>query len=450
MSSSPSPTLIDRKEPGDSRKPAMPPKEVQNSPAYKGPVRYVVLVWEFTLVVVLFPYHFVKFALLPSKRPRPTWTLLEAAVLPAVTRIMGAMDKTGTPISTRDVFAPPFSKWPLRLKNVEFEWVEGIPDDLIGGVIDDEHISQRDRVGMYSWRRKDAERQGGGQGKGGQGEGNDLVGLFFHGGAYTHNSASPRSPSSAIPKTLFKREPRFRSMHAVEYRLLPWYAFPAALQDAAAAYISLLRRGVKGHQIVLIGDSSGGHLALALTRWIKDMIKDGKGILREEPTEGKDGEKRQWKMEEPAGLVLLSPWTDPSHSFLNVKPEDYVPRRNSCDYLLEEGPFRHHIVNGLLGSHAKEFVLSPYMSPGAASQPPSIFADFPPAFVHYGTGERCMDEGIRVVEKMKAAGVRVDVVVTEDTPHDLILLAMVWKKKQVEEVWTGALNFVKTLNAGKA
>ncbi|GAA6031574.1 hypothetical protein JCM8097_006529 [Rhodosporidiobolus ruineniae] len=449
MSDSPSPTLIDRSSPKDDRKPAVPKGVVQESPTLSFPVNYLRFAWEFLVLVAVLPYHLVKFSLFPSTRWRRSWTLIEAVSVPAVKRIMGAMDLCGFKISTRDVFVEPWNSWPLRLRDVQFEWVEKIPDDLVGGVLDDEWVSQRDRVGMFSWRRSDAKAKGQGQGKGGLGEGEDLVGLFFHGGAYNHNSAHPSSPSSDIVKTLFKREPRFSSIHTVEYRLLPWYPFPGALQDVAAAYVSLLRRGVKGHQIVLIGDSSGGHLALALCRWVIDTIKSGKGDVREEPHPGKNGEKMQWQLEKPAALMLFSPWTDPSHSFLDSTPETYVPRRNSCDYLFEVGAFRHHIVNGLLGSHEKEFVLSPYVSPGAPSQDPSIFEGFPPCFVHFGTGERCMDESIRLVEKLKAAGIRTEVVVTEDTPHDLMLLAMIWKKSQIEQVWDGALKFVASINVRK-
>lgn len=84
---------------------------------------------------------------------------------------------------------------------------------------------------------------------------------------------------------------------AVEYRLLPHHPLPAALQDAAAAYLALLRRGIPGCRIVLIGDSSGGHLALALTRWIRDML-DG----------GADDDQNPFRLHlrKPAGLVLLS------------------------------------------------------------------------------------------------------------------------------------------------
>ncbi|GAA5889367.1 hypothetical protein JCM6882_000723 [Rhodosporidiobolus microsporus] len=444
-----SPTLTDSSSPKDHRSPAVPERERNKSPVISPPLNYLRFAWEFSLAILGIPYYLVKYAVFPSTRPRRRWTLLEASFLPTIKRIMVAFDLCGFKISTRDPYAEPM-RWPLKLRDVTFEWVEKIPDDLVGGIIDDKWIAQREKVGMYSWRRKDAKKEGKGQGVGGEGEGGKLVGLFFHGGAYNHNSAHPGSPSSDIARTLFDNEPRFSSMHTVEYRLLPKYPFPAALQDVAAVYVSLLRRGVEGHQIVLIGDSSGGHLALALARWVKDIIKSGKGDLRDEGKVGKDGEQRKWKMEEPAGLMLFSPWTDPSHSYLNSTPETYVPRRNSCDYLFEEGPFRHHIVDGLLGSHEKKLVLSPYVSPGAPSQPSSIFADFPACFVHYGTGERCMEEGVRLVEKLKDAGVKTSVTVTEDTPHDPILLKMIWNKRQIQQIWDGAIEFVQTLNVKKA
>lgn len=79
---------------------------------------------------------------------------------------------------------------------------------------------------------------------------------------------------------------------------MPDYSFSAALQDAAAAYVALLKRGLPGSKIVLIGDSSGGHLALALARWVRDTIAR---------QENGDGEKAAgYRLEAPAGLVLVS------------------------------------------------------------------------------------------------------------------------------------------------
>ncbi len=79
---------------------------------------------------------------------------------------------------------------------------------------------------------------------------------------------------------------------------MPDYPFSAALQDAAAAYVALLKRGIPGSKIVLIGDSSGGHLALALARWVRDTITREGDENGETPV--------NYRLEAPAGLVLFS------------------------------------------------------------------------------------------------------------------------------------------------
>jgi acetyl esterase/lipase len=63
-------------------------------------------------------------------------------------------------------------------------------------------------------------------------------------------------------------------IYAVEYRLLQHASFPAVIQDAAAVYAHVMERFHKKHtescKIILIGDSSGGNLVLALARWLRD------------------------------------------------------------------------------------------------------------------------------------------------------------------------------------
>lgn len=80
--------------------------------------------------------------------------------------------------------------------------------------------------------------------------------LYLHGGGYVFGSARSHfglvkrlSSASGLP-ALF-----------VEYRRAPEHPFPAAADDALAAYRSLLDRGIDASRITLAGDSVGGHLA---------------------------------------------------------------------------------------------------------------------------------------------------------------------------------------------
>src|SRR3954469_5850492 len=81
--------------------------------------------------------------------------------------------------------------------------------------------------------------------------------LYLHGGAYVLGSADAYQH--------FVGQIAVRSKAAVfiaQYRLAPEHPFPAALEDAKAAYRGLVESGVR--TIAVVGDSAGGGLALAL------------------------------------------------------------------------------------------------------------------------------------------------------------------------------------------
>src|SRR5207248_6841877 len=106
--------------------------------------------------------------------------------------------------------------------------------------------------------------------------------LFLHGGGYIAGSA------------LIYRHITWRfamaaeaRLAAIDYRLAPEHPFPAALDDATAAWHALLKQGADPQHCVVMGDSAGGGLALALALRLRD---------RTEPL--------------PAAIVALSPWTD--------------------------------------------------------------------------------------------------------------------------------------------
>ncbi|HHH9283210.1 TPA: alpha/beta hydrolase, partial [Pseudomonas aeruginosa] len=107
--------------------------------------------------------------------------------------------------------------------------------------------------------------------------------LFLHGGAYTQGSLdSHRAMVSHIAKSGHIR------VLQLDYRLAPESPFPAAVDDATAAFEWIQQAlNLTADRIVIAGDSAGGGLTLATALHLRDS---GKAL--------------------PAGLVCLSPWTD--------------------------------------------------------------------------------------------------------------------------------------------
>jgi acetyl esterase/lipase len=106
--------------------------------------------------------------------------------------------------------------------------------------------------------------------------------LYLHGGGYVQKSDGMHLPLvarialAAQVKVLY-----------VDYRLAPEHPFPAALDDALAAYRWLQEQHIPPEQIIFGGDSAGGGLALAALAQLRDQ---------QQPL--------------PAAAVLLSPWCD--------------------------------------------------------------------------------------------------------------------------------------------
>ncbi|MHB8384738.1 MAG: alpha/beta hydrolase fold domain-containing protein, partial [Candidatus Binataceae bacterium] len=85
----------------------------------------------------------------------------------------------------------------------------------------------------------------------------DRVILYLHGGGYvmgsigTHRAMVARIARASNARALL-----------IDYRLAPEHPFPAAVDDAVAAYRWLVGQGCKPGRIVIAGDSAGGGLAL--------------------------------------------------------------------------------------------------------------------------------------------------------------------------------------------
>ena len=105
--------------------------------------------------------------------------------------------------------------------------------------------------------------------------------LYLHGGAYC--LGSPRTHRALTGRLALGLG---LPVLALDYRLAPEHPFPAALDDALAAYRVLARQG----PVVIAGDSAGGGLALAVALALRDS-----------------GDPLDLA---PAALVLFSPWVD--------------------------------------------------------------------------------------------------------------------------------------------
>ena len=189
--------------------------------------------------------------------------------------------------------------------------------------------------------------------------------LYFHGGGYCsgsivgHRRLVTEAGRAAGCRTL-----------AIDYRLAPEHPYPAAHDDALAAWRFLRRQGIAAKHIAVGGDSAGGNLTLGLI----DRLRAA-------------GE------ELPACAWLLSPWTDLTQSGRTLATKDTVDPLIHKAYLDE-----------LADAYAPPPIdrRDPRISP--------LFADLaglPPVLIQVGSAETLLADATRLAEAAGAADVDV-------------------------------------------
>lgn len=198
--------------------------------------------------------------------------------------------------------------------------------------------------------------------------------LYFHGGGYVLGAPVSRRKTAghlALAAQARALIPR--------YRLAPEHPFPAAVEDAVAAYRWLLTQGADARQLVLAGDSAGGGLALATALSLRD-----RGLPR------------------PGGVVTISLWGDMTCSGETMESRAHTDISCSRDGLFE-------LAGMYLSGHDPR---DPLASP--------VFADFaglPPVLCLVGGDERLVDDSVRVVRAAGLAAADATLVIAEGMQH---------------------------------
>ena len=207
----------------------------------------------------------------------------------------------------------------------------------------------------------------------GQGANPARVVFYLHGGGYF--AGSPELYGGLMSRLSRDAD---AMIVGVRYRLSPTAPFPAAFDDALAAYLDLIDRGYRPENIVMGGDSAGGGLTLAL---LAELCRRD---LR------------------PAGVFALSPWTDLTLSGPSVAA-------NAAKDPLLPADRMHEAVTAYVGDTPAD---DPRISP--------LFADFdapPPILFQVGSPEILEDDTYRLATRLEREGAEVQVETWHGAPH---------------------------------
>ena len=189
--------------------------------------------------------------------------------------------------------------------------------------------------------------------------------MFFHGGGYCAGSIV----SHRRLATEAGRAARMRTL-AIGYHLAPEHPYPAAHEDALAAWRFLRGQGIAAGAIALGGDSAGANLALALVSRLRAAGEEG-----------------------PACLWLASPWTDLTLSGSTLTTKD-------ADDPLIHKPYLEELADAYAPAPLDR--TDPLISPLFAD-----FSGFPPTLIQVGSAETLLADATRLAAAMGTADVAV-------------------------------------------
>jgi epsilon-lactone hydrolase len=198
--------------------------------------------------------------------------------------------------------------------------------------------------------------------------------LYFHGGVYVMGDA-------ALAADLASQVGRRTQAKAisVDYRLAPENPYPAALDDALAAYEALLHNDVAPSDVIFAGESAGGGIAIATLVNARDQ-----GLPL------------------PAAAFVMSPYVDLTLAGTTMET------KRAVDPLLSREGLQARIPDYTSGQDPALALISP------------VFADLsglPPLIIQAGTHEVLLDDAVRLARQAATADVEVTLDITPGVPH---------------------------------
>jgi epsilon-lactone hydrolase len=198
--------------------------------------------------------------------------------------------------------------------------------------------------------------------------------LYFHGGVYVMSDAFL---AAGLASQVGRRT--HAKVISVDYRLAPEHRYPAAVDDALAAYEALLDSGIAPSDIAFAGESAGGGLAVATLVNARDH-----GLAL------------------PAAAFVMSPYVD-----LTLAGTTMETKRD-VDPLLSRELLQPRVADYAPGQDAALGLISP------------VFADLsglPPLIIQAGSHEVLLDDAVRLARQAATADVEVTLDITPRVPH---------------------------------
>jgi acetyl esterase/lipase len=198
--------------------------------------------------------------------------------------------------------------------------------------------------------------------------------LYFHGGVYVMGDAFL---SADLASQVGRRT--HAKVISVDYRLAPEHPYPAAVDDALAAYEALLQSGVDPSDIAFAGESAGGGLAIATLVNARDH-----GLPL------------------PAAAFVMSPYADLSLAGTSMET------RHEVDPLLSREALQARVTDYTSGQDPALGLISPVFAD---------LSDLPPLIIQAGTHEVLLDDALRLAQRAASADVEVTLDITPGVPH---------------------------------